>query len=850
MCSLLGGALLVAGCGQAPPTPTAVAWTATPDLTATADQVAEILPTHTPRPTLTPTPRPTSTPTPTHPPTPTATPSPTATGLIGSPTPAADANAMAQPGPELQVARQHQVNGEYDQAIAVLLEFLESAPAPDQEREARYRLAESYQMNREFLAAAASWEKFLADYGDDARVPQATLMLARALDQANDCGSAIPYYQKYLSQEATLSGMALGWLAHCQATTGQPEEAIDTYQRAVEATTDVSVRVGYHEQIAALYESLGDYESAVAQYDAILKVAQIEEYRARIEFQAGRALAAWGKTDQAHVRYRRTVDRYPQAEYAYFSLIDLLDAGVVVDEFQRGLIDYHAGSKHPDAYGAAIEAFDRYLTSGQPAKADEALYRKALSQRALDRYPEALASLDRLIVGYPQSSWLVRAWLEKGATLALMDDIEGAVRTYQDLAAFFPSDELAPEALWRAARLRDSQGNRTEAVTLYKRVQAEFPASDNAQESLWRAGLRLYQAGDPGGAAALWQALAEKYPKSAYRVKALYWLGKVAKTPAEKDRYWDQVLNATPGEYYALRVQQIRAGESLTTTRMILGPVEPPAWDADRAQTEILSWLQGWTQVPAGTKLASLPAKIARSDDLRQAERLLSIGLRRQALNAYDRVRAAVWQDPVALAQMALYFHEQGFHGLAARSAARLASLWPGGTLAKAPTSLRHLAYPLAYADLLSREAQAYDLDPLLLAALIRQESLFEPVAESYAGARGLGQVMPATGEGIARNLSMDGFVLDDLYRPWVSVRFGAYYLSLQLSRFDNQVLMGLAAYNGGPGNTLNWQAAGGDDLDLFVEVITASQSRIYLQRVYEQYLIYEELYRPDATEP
>jgi soluble lytic murein transglycosylase len=155
----------------------------------------------------------------------------------------------------------------------------------------------------------------------------------------------------------------------------------------------------------------------------------------------------------------------------------------------------------------------------------------------------------------------------------------------------------------------------------------------------------------------------------------------------------------------------------------------------------------------------------------------------------------------------------------------------------------------LIYADLLSTEAREQGLDPLLLAALVRQESLFEPAAESYAGARGLGQVMPATGEGIARNLGMSDFVLDDLYRPWVSIRFGAYYLGLQMSRNDDQILIALAAYNGGPGNTLHWLEASGDDLDLFVEVITAAQSRIYLQRVYEQYLIYEALYRPAGSE-
>ena len=117
-------------------------------------------------------------------------------------------------------------------------------------------------------------------------------------------------------------------------------------------------------------------------------------------------------------------------------------------------------------------------------------------------------------------------------------------------------------------------------------------------------------------------------------------------------------------------------------------------------------------------------------------------------------------------------------YGLAARGASRLAGLWPNGSIRTAPPAVQRLSYPLAYADLLSVEAGARSLDPLLLAALIRQESLFEPAAESYAGARGLGQVMPATGEGIARSLNMADFVLDDLYRPWVSVRFGAYYLS------------------------------------------------------------------------
>jgi soluble lytic murein transglycosylase len=245
-----------------------------------------------------------------------------------------------------------------------------------------------------------------------------------------------------------------------------------------------------------------------------------------------------------------------------------------------------------------------------------------------------------------------------------------------------------------------------------------------------------------------------------------------------------------------------------------------------------------------------VPVTVANSIDFQRGEALLAAGLRREALEAFDSVRAAAWKEPLTLAQLSLFFRERGLHGLAARSAYRLAGLWPEGNIREAPLALQRLAYPLIYADLLSIEAGGRDLDPLLLAALVRQESLFEPVAESYAGARGLGQVMPATGQGIANSLGLEGFVLDDLYRPSISIQFGAFYLAVQMGRFDSQILIALAAYNGGPGNTLRWlESTGSDDLDLFVEVITATQSRLYLQRVYEQYLIYERLYRPGGSE-
>jgi soluble lytic murein transglycosylase len=347
-----------------------------------------------------------------------------------------------------------------------------------------------------------------------------------------------------------------------------------------------------------------------------------------------------------------------------------------------------------------------------------------------------------------------------------------------------------------------------------------------------------------------WQILVDTYAKSSYRGKSLYWLGKVGATPQSQDSgdYWDQLVAETPNIYYALRVNQIRAGESLTATRFITDTLQPVPWSEADAQAEVLAWLSGWTPVPAGTDLLAWPASLAEDRLLERGVALLDIGLRGEAVGALDRARASVWDDPVSLAQLAFFLRREGFHGLAARSALRMAALWPNGSIYDTPEEVQRLAYPLAYSDLLSTEAQVRGLDPLILASLIRQESLFEPTAESYAGARGLGQVMPATGRGIARSLGVEGFTVEDLYRPSISVQFGAYYLAVQMGVFDDQILVALAAYNGGPGNTRRWLEAGGEDLDFFVEIITLDQSRVYLQRVYQGYVIYERLYRQDIS--
>jgi soluble lytic murein transglycosylase len=153
------------------------------------------------------------------------------------------------------------------------------------------------------------------------------------------------------------------------------------------------------------------------------------------------------------------------------------------------------------------------------------------------------------------------------------------------------------------------------------------------------------------------------------------------------------------------------------------------------------------------------------------------------------------------------------------------------------------MRYPAYYADLVVQVAKDYEFDPLLLFSLIRHESLFDATATAAAGEKGLTQVIPSTAEYIAGQLAWPNFQGSDLFRPHVSVAFGAYYLEEQLELFDNNAVAALAGYNAGPGRAINWLELSGGDPDLFMTTITISSTRGYVQRIYGYFTIYRALY-------
>jgi soluble lytic murein transglycosylase len=223
---------------------------------------------------------------------------------------------------------------------------------------------------------------------------------------------------------------------------------------------------------------------------------------------------------------------------------------------------------------------------------------------------------------------------------------------------------------------------------------------------------------------------------------------------------------------------------------------------------------------------------------------LVAIGLSGDAAIEISAATDALDKDPWALLEMTYLLRSQGQHQYAIGAAAALLAASPTPVAADAPAALQRLLYPTPYRALAEASARRYGVDPLLLQALVRQESLFSAMANSSAEARGLTQVIPATARSIAAALGNSSFQLRDLFRPNLSLDFGAYYLGEMLRLTKGDVWMALASYNGGYGNAVRW--AGGEkpvDPDLFLENLDFPETRSYLEAVERNYRFYRALY-------
>ena len=305
---------------------------------------------------------------------------------------------------------------------------------------------------------------------------------------------------------------------------------------------------------------------------------------------------------------------------------------------------------------------------------------------------------------------------------------------------------------------------------------------------------------------------------------------------------WQRAVESHPNGYYGLRGGDLLVGREPFQSIEVFDVYS----DVEGERLEAEDWLREHFVITGPDPLSTLDPMLANDDRIVRGDEYWQLGLFNQAKAEFESLRLEKANDAEATYRLMHHFLDLGFYQPAIFATWRildLADLADMGINA-APIYFSRVRFGLYFADLTMPEALRHDFDVIFLSSVIRQESLFEGFAISYAGARGLMQIIPSTGQSLVDQLGWPpGYTDLDLYRPVVSVRLGTQYLSTQRDYFDGDLYAALAAYNAGPGNAILWKEIAPDDPDLYLEVIRLQQPQDYIRNIYWAFTNYRALY-------
>jgi len=495
-------------------------------------------------------------------------------------------------------------------------------------------------------------------------------------------------------------------------------------------------------------------------------------------------------------------------------------------------------------------------------------------------YADAISYTELLRAVAPDSPDRPAAAFLTGRAYDLSGDSASAYNWYTATVQTYPSSLQAPEANRRAGDSLEDQGQWDASLGTYQQAIASYPnAGDETALARIHGAVLDYRLGDRDSAISLITPLLAVQLSPDLKTQVSFWAAKFQKSAG--DSSWRDTIKPvstlSPGTYLDFRARSLLSGEpdggptipTFPATQTLNLVVDYAAEASERdglvtwastftptrrtitatvtpTITSILNATAALTSTAAVTDTArNLELRIQNSPEAVRAVALLNLGFETEANTAFRALADQLRDDGDAptLAALVIYLRYNASPYIAMRVATTLSSMFSGDPT-KQPTLLLKTLYPVPYSGLVQNEARTRNIDPLVLYALIRQESQFVPDALSGADARGLTQIIPSTGQGIADQLGDSSYSVNDLDLPYINIRYGAYYLASNMPQFDRKLLPTLAAYNAGPGNAARWlQGSALLDPDLFSERVDFFETADYLQIVYSNYWFYMLVY-------
>lgn len=663
--------------------------------------------------------------------------------------------------------------------------------------------------------------KALAANGDETQKARALAMLGLYYEEQKRFNEAVASLMQASNLNRDIAPFLGMHIVDSLVAARRYGEAVSIANQIIAIAPNTAASTDARLALPAIYAASGDLTRATTALSQSADIA-LDEFTERRMVNTADALAAAGAAPQAAALRLRILSERPQGRYSE----KLYDQLVNADPSPLLTLDY----------AKALDLADRL--------------------GRVNRYDQALDFLNRIAAKYPEES--AQPYFRYVRLRSLFNSRNYETATSITLAPTDPyylaSELLRARAFWRShhndefLRITNAIINSAPAskeATEAKVMLGKYYVTDETDyskatellesaiaagatadegENLWTLGWTYIVAGRYDDALRTFDRYLAAYPDNDYTTNALFWSAKVHDKlgrTVERDQTYRRLIDLYPYSYYSYRARELTGDKSSPPDSIATRPPFPDMNAPELHETEM---------------------------QLAIVRRLLDVGLDAEAARELKSVTASAPDDPV------LAFHMAELYDVANEPLRAMGTLQRRfrDTLRHGSSGVPHrfweILYPRTYWNEIQSGAAKANLDPYMAAAIIRQESAFDPTVVSNAGAVGLMQIMPGELNAITAAAGLAAATRADLFDPARNTEIGAAEFVQKLQRMNGNRTLAIASYNAGEEAVGRWIAKTPlDDMDFFIESIPYNETRLYVKNVTRNLNEYRRIYEHPA---
>ena len=694
--------------------------------------------------------------------------------------------------------------------------------SPGQDK-ARVQLQAAVAANSE-----AELQRFENSFPNTREAALARLLRGQLRLQAKDFSTAASLFADQNIERLTAVGdYALYYRGQALHESGRGEEAEREFRRLAQTYPSSLLARASALQSAGSAMLRGDYQTAVNDLADLVEKNDGAALKLRAD-----ALEKAGRANEAIITLRKLyydAPQSPEAEKAGARLASLGATTAPADASQqkrRADRLYQAG-----LYALAAQAYAQTPATAPDAINDDIWLRAGIAYYKSNLFKQAVDALSQVRSRAPKT--LGEALYYKGLAQLSLNSEAAVSQTLADLRRVAPSSERIGDLLYAVGRYHEKRDRVEQASVYYTQLVRQFPQADGAANAHFWLAWRAHLARDYRTASRLLTEHVANYSEvTENRGKAGFWAALDAERSGDKETavtlYRALLLRYGSG-WFGLNAERRIA-------KLVNEGVQARPFESDLLLRRAVQGLQT-------VNLPQEKVKDADAEHVIKAEQLMRVALHQSAMNELDAARANYPDSPSVNLRIAQIFRAQG-EPVAALNALKRSYPDYGQMLPEEATrEVWSIFYPLKWWSNIKEEAKRHNIDPYLIAGLIRQETVFTPNARSRANALGLMQLLPYVGRDVARKTGAGAITSNDLFNPVLNIQLGTAYVKELMQGFDRFEYVA-AAYNGGPTRVRRWiKDLPTSEIEEWVESIPLSETRLYVQGVYRNARQYQRLY-------